>query len=133
LAARPPEKEENTVRSLRQTVVFPKRRRATGATTAAAVAVRAIARRLRRLEEQLGTDERRTDRIVVHWEGCKPSLKNATCTRRLGPDGSLLEVVYLDHSDDALANGSNEDAEPLTHEELDEFVATFPIEAPQDT
>ena len=82
--------------------------------------MRAIARRLRRLEEQLGTDERRTYRVVVHWEGCAPSLKNATCNRRLCPDGSLLEVVYLDHSDDALANGSDGDAEPLTHEELAE-------------
>ena len=46
------------------------------------------------------------------------SLANSTCTRKRYADGQLTEIVDLD--------GSLDD---LSEEEIEQFIATFPIEA----
>jgi len=59
--------------------------------------VKAIARRLRRLEDQFApADGKPRDRfrLVLRPAGLlNPSLENATCRRRLCPNGTVLESV----------------------------------------
>ena len=45
------------------------------------------------------------------------NLANSTCKRTLGANGLLTEIVDLDGSDQG-----------LTDEDLEEFVASFPVE-----
>jgi hypothetical protein len=45
------------------------------------------------------------------------ALANSTCKRTLGANGSLTEIVELDGS-----------GEHLTDEDLEKFIASFPIE-----
>ena len=63
--------------------------------------MKAIAKRLRRLEN------------------LNPSLENATCRRTLCPNGTVLESVEFT----TRSNGRE-----LTQEELDKWVASFPVE-----
>jgi hypothetical protein len=60
-----------------------------------------VSRRIRRLEGQFVPADRKprqTLRIVVRTRDRTPSLENATCTRTLCPNGTLMEVVRLDES-----------------------------------
>jgi hypothetical protein len=82
-------------------------------------AVRAIARRLNRLEDRLGPAKVSDNlRIVVSLAADKANLAKATCKRFYCADGRLMETVELNGSDDG-----------LTGEELDRFVQRFPITA----
>jgi len=81
-----------------------------------------LKRRVGQLEERSGVDRgkpRKTLRIVVSRLDCTPSLENAECSRKLWPDGTLLEMVRLDHS---FAG-----REGLSEEALDRFVESFPV------
>ena len=85
--------------------------------------MRAIDRRLRRLEDQLGpADGKPRDRfrLVLRPAGLRnPSLENATCRRTLCPNGTVLESVEF--------TTSSNDRE-LTQAELDTWVASFPVD-----
>lgn len=85
--------------------------------------VKAIARRLRRLEIQFGPADgnpRERFRLVVQPAGLRnPGLEGATCRRTLCPNGTVMESVEFSTS----SNGRE-----LTDAELDAWVASFPIE-----
>jgi hypothetical protein len=86
--------------------------------------VKAIGRRLSRLEHQFGPSAgqpRDYFRLIVRRMDRKAGLAGATCTRTLLPGGTLSEVVRLDKGRGGI--------EP-TEEQLDAWVATFPIEVP---
>lgn len=88
--------------------------------------MKTVVRRLARLEDQFASADQRARkwfRLVVCRYGAKTSLENATCRRTLGPDGTVMELVEL--------YGSNEGPERVTAEELDRWVASFPIEVPR--
>lgn len=79
----------------------------------------------RRLEQLQGASAvhsgkpRKILRIVVRRLDRIPSIENATCSRTLWPDGTLLEMVRLDFSRDGDAD--------LNAENLDRFVESFPV------
>ncbi len=81
--------------------------------------MKAIGRRLCRLEDRFAPPDKPRDRVrvVVSAIGPEEGLQNATCQRTLCANGSLVEVVRL--------NGS---ADGLTDEDLDRFVESFSIE-----
>jgi hypothetical protein len=85
--------------------------------------VKAIAKRLRRLEDQFGPANgklRDCFRLVLRPAGLRnPSLENATCRRTLCPNGTVLESVEF--------TTSSNDRE-LTQAELDTWVASFPVD-----
>ena len=85
--------------------------------------MKAIARRLRRLEDQFARADgqpRDRFRLVLRAAGLlNPSLENATCRRTLCPNGTVLESVEFTTS----SNGRE-----LTQEELDRWLASFPVE-----
>jgi hypothetical protein len=56
--------------------------------------------------------------MVVRTFGPEEGLQNATCQRTICANGCLAEVVRLKGSGDG-----------LTDEELEEFIASFPMEA----
>lgn len=90
--------------------------------------MKTIVRRLGRLEDQFVPPDhkaRKCFRLIVCRYGAKKGLENATCKRTLGPDGTVMELVGL--------YGSNEGPERVTAEELDRWVAGFPIEVPART
>jgi hypothetical protein len=80
--------------------------------------MRVLARRLQKLESVLGRPDepQRGQRLVALAMGRRLNLEKCTCTRTLSSDGFLAEVVYL-----------NGDSPELSQEELDRFVARFPI------
>jgi hypothetical protein len=83
--------------------------------------MRAIGRRLRRLEDRCGTADgkpRKFFRMVLRRLNRKPGLEGAMCRRMLLPDGTVSENVVLGSS-----NGRE-----LADEELDAWAASFPIE-----
>jgi hypothetical protein len=87
--------------------------------------MRTVARRLARLEEQVAPPDqkaRKCFRLIVCRYGGRTSLENARCKRTLSPDGTVMELVEL--------YGSNEGPDSVTPKELDQWVASFPIEAP---
>jgi hypothetical protein len=68
-----------------------------------------LKRRLERMEGASGVHSgkpRKILRIVVRRLDRIPSVENATCSRTLCPDGTLLEMVRLDLSRDGHAEGS---------------------------
>ncbi len=85
--------------------------------------MKAISRRVHRLEDQFAPADRKPRRyermIVYKWGSSPASLENARCKRPLCPDGTLLELVELE--------GSNEGLGTLTDDEQDEWVAGFPV------
>jgi hypothetical protein len=83
--------------------------------------MRAIARRLCQTEEKVGTAERprRRLRLVVMRAGARRCLEEATCTRMLCPDGSLLELLQF--------RKHNDGPDEPTAEEVDRWVETFPV------
>ena len=86
--------------------------------------MKVIARRLRRLEDQLAPADvkpRACFRIMLRRVDRTDGLEGATCRRTLCSDGTVSESVVL---------GESLDGRELTDAELDAWVATFPIEAP---
>ena len=84
--------------------------------------MRAITRRLLRLEDQVVVPDRprRRLRLVVMRAGARPCLEGATCTRMLCVDGSLLETLqFLKQSDGP--------GEP-TAEEVDKWIESMPVQ-----
>ena len=81
--------------------------------------VRALTRRLDRLEDHYAPADgpRKRFTVVVSALGRPLNLGGSTCRRRLGPDGTMTELVQLDGSRDGLSD-----------EELDRFIERFPIE-----
>jgi hypothetical protein len=83
----------------------------------------AVIRRIRRLEGQFAPGNRKprqTFRIVVRSTYRTPSLETVTCGRTLCPAGTLMELVEFD--------ASREGHDALTSEQLDEWIAGFPVE-----
>jgi hypothetical protein len=84
-----------------------------------------LEKRLRRLEDQFRPADgkpRERFRIVLQPAGLRtPDLENSTCRRTLWPNGTVAETVEL-------ATGSN--SRELTDDELDKWIASFPVEAP---
>jgi len=85
--------------------------------------MKAISRRLRRLEDQFGPADgkpREHFRLVLRPAGLnKPDLANSTCRRTLCPNGTVSESIVL-----AAGHGGRE----ITDDELEEWVESFPIE-----
>ena len=73
--------------------------------------------RLKKLERRREAGTGQALRLVVRTIIGPTDLAKSTCQRTLCPDGSLLEIVHL--------NGNGSD---LSEEELDRFIASFPIE-----
>jgi hypothetical protein len=83
--------------------------------------VKAIAKRLRRLEDQFGPADgkpRERFRLVVRSAGEMLGPETATCRRTLCPDGTLMELIEM----------SATHARGLSQEELDQWVASSPVE-----
>ena len=88
--------------------------------------MKAIAKRLSRLEDQFGPADGKPwerFRLVVRLAGKMFDSESATCRRTLCPNGTVLESVQFRTS----RNGPE-----LTQEELDMWVASFPVETPRD-
>ena len=84
--------------------------------------MKAIARRLRRLEDQFASaDGKPRDyfRIVLIRLDRIPGLEGATCRRTMWPGGTVSESVVM---------GTSRDGREPTEEQLDRWVASFPIE-----
>jgi hypothetical protein len=84
--------------------------------------MKAIVRRVGRLEDrfqtQLSGKPKSSLRIIVTRAGSgAASLATSTCTRRLDNTGGLIETVDLDGDDSE-----------ISEEELEQFVASFPID-----
>jgi hypothetical protein len=82
--------------------------------------VKAIAKRLHRLEDQFGPADgkpRERFRLVVRSAGEMLGSESATCRRTLCPDGTLMELIEM----------SATHARDLSQEELNRWVATFPV------
>lgn len=75
-----------------------------------------LKRRLRALEREIKPPEKPL-RIVVRYTGEPADLEQAKCHRNTMKDGRVCEVVMLNGSD-----------EGISEEDLDRFVAKFPIE-----
>jgi hypothetical protein len=85
--------------------------------------MKAILRRVDRLEDQFQTQlsgkPKSSLRIIVaRGESGAANLATSTCTRRLNNSGGLIEIVDLDGADSG-----------ISEEELENFIASFPIEA----
>ena len=82
--------------------------------------MKAIAKRLCRLEDQFGPVDRKPRKVsrtvVQRWSRGATSLENARCKRTLCADGTLTELVEL---------AGNDEVAP---DELDNWVASFSIE-----
>jgi hypothetical protein len=85
--------------------------------------MKAIARRLYRLEERLEAEgkPRKTFRIMTRPKGRELDLENSSCQRTLCADGTVCESITLAEA---------KDGREVTDEEVEEWVATFPIEVP---
>jgi hypothetical protein len=85
--------------------------------------VKALARRLCRLEGRLVAEgePRKTFRVMLGPSSRELDLENSWCQRTLCADGTVSESITL-------ATGT--DGREVTDEELDEWIATFPIEVP---
>lgn len=80
--------------------------------------MKANATRLRRLEQhQSGPAAPESERLVISTPVWPLNLAESICTRTLAADGLLTEIVRL--------KGMREN---LTDEELEAFIAKFPIE-----
>jgi hypothetical protein len=87
--------------------------------------VKAIAKRLCRLEDQFGPADgkpRKTFRVTTQPVGRGPvDLGNSCCQRTLCADGTVCESITLVAGD----NGRE-----ITEDELEQWVESFPIEVP---
>ncbi len=84
--------------------------------------MKAIAKRLCRLESRIAPADRKprvTSRLVLRGVDRIPGLEGAACWRTLLPDGTVSESVVL---------GTSSTGRAVSEEELDLWVAGFPIE-----
>jgi hypothetical protein len=83
--------------------------------------MKAIIRRVRKLEDRLGVPGKPRDRVqfVFSTIGIEQSLETAICSRTLQPDGKVLE--YVDFTRGAKGSGN------LNEEELNRWLDTFPM------
>lgn len=84
--------------------------------------MKTILRRVGRLEDRFAINSSGTPRVGVRVIVSRPwggplNLAASTCRRTLNPGGAITEVVDLDG-----------DGNDLSEEELEKFVASFPIE-----
>jgi hypothetical protein len=83
--------------------------------------MKAIVRRVGRLEDRFAINSSGKLRVGVRaiislpWKG-PLSLATSTCRRTLNPGGAVTEIVELDGRD-----------EDIDEEELEKFIASFPI------
>jgi hypothetical protein len=75
--------------------------------------------RLKALEQHRKQVSKEPFRVLIRSVCGPPNLATSTCERRLGRDAQLTEIVHLD--------GGRDD---FTDEQLEKWIATFPIEAP---
>ena len=79
-----------------------------------------LERRIDRLEQHTNNVKSTpVMRVVISACGRPLNIAGSTCERRLGPGGSITEIVRLDGS----RNG-------ISEAELDEFVSRFPVQGP---
>jgi len=84
--------------------------------------MKTILRRVGILEDRFAINSpgrpRVTVRAIIHspWKG-PLNLATSTCRRTLNPGGGITEIVELDGGEDG-----------LSEEELERFIASFPIE-----
>src|SRR5215469_1910222 len=92
-----------------------------------------LKRRLEALEQTSGTllekiqsgemaPKSRLPVIVSCYVGT-PDLENSTCRRTLYPNGSLIEYVRINDAQGELASSKE-----LSDDQLEQWIATFPIE-----
>ena len=84
--------------------------------------MKAIVRRVGCLEDRFAIHSsgkaRVIVRVIIHSPGKGPlNLATSTCRRTLNPGGGITEIVELDGHEDS-----------LSQEELERFIAGFPIE-----
>ncbi len=84
--------------------------------------MKTIVQRITQLEDQFGSADKPRPRLrlLVMDLGSKLCLAVATCTRTLGPDGTLMESVRFQNH--------REGPDELTDAELDAWVARFPVQ-----
>jgi hypothetical protein len=85
--------------------------------------MRAVVRRIDRLEDQLGSANgktRRRLRMMISMAGAEPSLEDANCRKTLWSDGTLFEMVEF--------NKHNDGPDELTDEELGRWLERFPVD-----
>ena len=79
-----------------------------------------LERRIECLESlRLDTQSLAVMRVVISACSRPLNLAGSTCDRRLGSDGSIVEIVRLDGRRGAISNA-----------ELDQFVSRFPLKGP---
>jgi|SRR5580658_2758009 hypothetical protein len=85
--------------------------------------VKAIAKRLRRLEDQFASanGKPRTVFRMMLSPTVRPGLEGATCYRDLCADGTVSECIVL---------GTSSNGRAITDDELETWVESFPIEVP---
>ena len=72
-----------------------------------------IKRRLSVLEQRRSQIPQKRFRVVTSCVCGSPKLANSTCTRRMGPDGRLTEIVTIDGG-----------LEGWTDEDLEKYIAS---------
>jgi len=93
--------------------------------------VKAIGKRLCRLEEQLAPADRTPRevlRLIVRPVGALLSLDCATCRRTLCSNGSLMEVVSVAGLPERPSRSKGGNPTPVTDEQLEAFIQGTPIE-----
>jgi hypothetical protein len=85
--------------------------------------MKTILRRVGRLEDRVAITASGRPRVIIRaiinspWKG-PLNLATSTCRRTLNPGGCITEIVELDGNEDR-----------LSQEELEKFIAGFPIES----
>lgn len=95
--------------------------------------MKAIAKRLRRLEEQLAPADGKLRvclRLIVGPVGGIYDLEGATCHRTLCANGTVMELVIAGNAG-PIQRTPGRDLNPVSNEELESFIQTFPVEAAQ--
>ena len=86
--------------------------------------MKAIAKRLRRLEDEFAPEDgkpRNYSRLVLQPAGLRtPDLEHSTCRRTQWPNGTVSETVEF---------GTGSNGREVTDDELDKWIAGFPVEA----
>ena len=80
------------------------------------MAPRTLTHRLKKLEGVRRSTDEKPFRVLIQ-SVCGPlNLAKSTCTRTVGPEGQLTEVIWLDGNRDGLSD-----------EELERFIGSFPV------
>jgi hypothetical protein len=73
-----------------------------------------LGRRLKALERARSPISQEVFRVVRRSVCGEPNLANSTCTRRLGANGLLMEMVKIDGT--------------MNDEDLEKYIQSFPVE-----